>query len=145
MLPSDPEPLARRYYELFNARQFDEAERLVSPTAVFRYPHSREHVVGRAGYRELVRLWVQAFPDAVAEIWRLAERGEGIVEVDIVGRGTHHGPLSFGGPLTLPPTGKIAELLIRDTLEIRDGQIVVSTFQFDVKEMLRRLGAALSS
>lgn len=141
MIGSDPERLARRYYSLFNERRVDDAERLVSPQAVFRYPHSREHLIGRKGYRELVRLWYLAFPDAVAEISKVSSPDPSTVNVDIIGRGTHLGPLSFGGLLNLPPTGKAAEMLLRDSLRFAEGLIVESTFQFDIEEMLRRLGA----
>lgn len=133
------EQIARRYYDLFNARRIDEAERLVSTHAVFRYPHSKDNLIGRAGYRELVRLWILGFPDATAEVWRVTQLSDATVETDILGRGTHLGPLSFGGTLSLPATGKSAELLFKDTLTIRDQQITESTFQFDMKEMLRRL------
>lgn len=131
--------VARHYYELFNARDLAAAEGLVHPSAVFRYPHSREHLVGRAGYRQLVRRWLQAFPDAVATVERLTLLGDDVVEVHIVGRGTHQGALAFGGLLDLPATGLASVLPFRDVLHFRDGQIIESTLRFDVMEMLRRL------
>ena len=133
------EQIARRYYDLFNVRRFDEAEMLVSTDSVFRYPHTKDNLIGRAGYRELVRLWILAFPDAKAEIRRVTSVSDEIVDVDILGRGTHSGPLSFGGTLSLPATGTSAELPLKDKLTIRNQQITESTFQFDMKEMLRRL------
>jgi hypothetical protein len=140
MLVPEPAVVAHRYYELFNARKLEEAERLVSPQAVFRYPHSREHLIGRAGYRELVRLWLQAFPDGVAEVLAARAVGDDAVVVDILGRGTHSGPLAFGGLLTLPASGLSAQMRFSDTLKIEHGLIVESTVRFEIKEMLHRLG-----
>jgi CheY-like chemotaxis protein/ketosteroid isomerase-like protein len=131
--------LARRYYELFNARDLTAAEELVHPGAVFRYPHSREHLVGRTGYRHLVRRWLQAFPDAVATVERLTLLGDDVAEVHIMGRGTHQGALAFGGLLNLPATGLASTLPFRDVLQFRDGQVTESTFRFDITELLQRL------
>src|SRR5687767_8862764 len=58
------EAFVRRYYELFNQRKLQEAERFVDPQAVFTYPVGKEHLIGRAGYRELARRWLEGFPDA---------------------------------------------------------------------------------
>jgi predicted ester cyclase len=139
MLYRNPEQVARRYYVLFNERRFEEAELLVSTHAVFRYPHSKEHLIGRAGYRELAQLWVTAFPDGVIEVERVNVLTDHVVDVGLLGRGTHGGPLAFGGALTLPPSNRRAELPMRDVLDIHDGLIVESSFQFDVAEMVRRL------
>jgi predicted ester cyclase len=135
------EHLARTYYDLFNRRQLDQAELLVSAQAVFHYPHSREHLIGRAGYRELARLWLTAFPDASIEILQLGRDGErAFVRAELLGRGTHTGPLSFGGRLTLAPTGRLATLPLTEILDIQDGQVANVWLHFDIDEMLRRLG-----
>jgi predicted ester cyclase len=129
------EHIAREYYDLFNARRFDEAELLVSSHAGFHYPHTRETLIGRAGYRELVNLWMVAFPDAEISIVDMTVRGSRVV-VNLMGRGTHKGPLTFGGPLELEPTGRRGELAFSDTLDIQQGQIVESWLRFDIQAML---------
>jgi predicted ester cyclase len=133
------EQIARDYYDLFNARRFDEAELLVSAHAAFHYPHTRETLIGRAGYRELVRLWMLAFPDAELSIVHIVVRGSHAVTVKLIGRGTHSGPLTFGGPLVLEPTGRQGELPFSDLLHIQHGQIEESWLRFDVQDMLQRL------
>jgi steroid delta-isomerase-like uncharacterized protein len=134
-----PEQIALRYYDLFNHRALDQAELLVSPQAVFHYPHTKEHMIGRAGYRELARTWLTAFPDAQVEIQRVTvERGH-VARVELLGRGTHTGELAFGGALTLPASGRRAELPLTDTLDVRGGLIVDSWLAFDVADLLRRL------
>jgi predicted ester cyclase len=139
MPQTSPEAIARQYYELFNSRAFDRAELLVSPQAVFHYPHTKERLIGRAGYRELARTWITAFPDAKVEILSVTVQNAGIVRVDLLGRGTHTGTLAFGGPLTVNPSGRRAELPLVDTLEVIDGMIVNSRLSFDIAELLRRL------
>ena len=132
------EQIARDYYDLFNARRFDEAELLVSVQAAFHYPHTRETLIGRAGYRELARLWTLAFPDCEVSIVEMAV-ADHLVTVSLIGRGTHTGPLMFGDPLVLEPTGWHAELPIVDTVEIQQGQIVESWVRFNMRDLLRRL------
>lgn len=132
------EQIARDYYDLFNARRFEEAERLVSAQAAFHYPHTRETLIGRAGYRELARLWTLAFPDCEVSIVDMVAV-EHVVTVNLIGRGTHTGPLGFGDPLVLEPTGRFAELPLVDTLDIQHGQIVESWVRFNMQDLLRRL------
>jgi predicted ester cyclase len=133
------EHIAREYYDLFNARRFDEAQLLVSSHAGFHYPHTRETLIGRAGYRELASLWLLAFPDAEISILDMVVRDSRVVTVNLIGRGTHHGPLTFGGPLVLEPTGTRGELPFSDTLTIQEGQIVESWLRFDVQKLLDQL------
>lgn len=134
-----PAQLAHRYYDLFNRRLLDQAELLVSPEAVFHYPHSKEHLIGRAGYRELARTWLIAFPDAQVELLDLSPEPNDTVRVELLGRGTHKGALGFGGALTLPASGREAELRLTDTLEVAGGLIVNSWLSFDVEDLVRRL------
>jgi predicted ester cyclase len=139
MTQPSPEHIALEYYDLFNRRLLQQAELLVSPQAVFHYPHTKEHMIGRAGYRELARTWVTAFPDARVDVQGLTAEGPGRVRVELLGHGTHTGPLTFGGALTLEPSGRRAELPLTDTLEVSGGLIVNSWLSFDVAELLRRL------
>ena len=133
------EIFAHSYYTLFNQRQFDEAERFVDPQAVFTYPSAREHFIGRAGYRELVRRWVTAFPDGTVSITRVTAEDGHMVQTDWIGQGTHLGPLELPGLPTLPPTGIRAELPMRETLRLADGMVVESRLEFDAVELRRRL------
>jgi hypothetical protein len=82
-----PEQIARRYYQLFNERQFDEAAALVDRQAVFHYLPTRQKLLGRAGYRALVAVW-------------------------------HTGDLVMGEALTIPATGRTADLPFTDLLEV---------------------------
>jgi predicted ester cyclase len=136
------EQLARQYYDFFNRRLIEDASRLIHAQAVFHYPHTREHLIGRAGYRELARLWLSAFPDAQITITRMQVEDGHRVTTDLIGRGTLKGPLMFGGLLTMEPTGRAAELPFRDILDVHDGLVTAVWLHFDVQEMLRRLNDA---
>ena len=130
----------RRYYALFNERRFDDAEQFVHPQAVFTYPMAREHLIGRAGYRDLTRRWVEAFPDARIVIATVATAAGGTVVTDWVGEGSHRGVLDLSGMPAIPATGMRAELPMRETVRIADGLIVSSRMDFDPVELCRRLG-----
>ena len=137
----DPlEALMRRYYTSFNERRFDEALKCVHPQAVFTYPMAREHLIGRAGYRDLTRRWLEAFPDARIAITRVTTAADGTVVTDWVGEGSHRGVLDLSGMPAIPATGVRAELPMRETVRIADGLIVSSRMDFDPAELCRRLG-----
>lgn len=134
------ETMVRRYYELFNQRRLDEAERLVDPQAVFTYPFGKEHLIGRAGYRELARRWLEGFPDGRVAITTVLLPDDHTVVTEWIGHGTHLGTLELPGFPPLAPTGVHAQLPMRETVTIADGRIVASRMEFDPDEMLRRLG-----
>jgi len=134
--------LARRYYDYFNERRFDEAGQLVDPQAVFHYVPTKQRLVGRAGYRALVAAWVIAFEDARVEIVAVRPVNDATVEVEFIGHGTHTGDLVLGEALVIPARGSRAELPFTDTLTFSAGLIVQSQFDFDVEELQRRLAHA---
>ena len=134
------EVLARRYYQLFNERQLDEAERLVDPQAVFSYPAAREHLIGRAGYRELARRWIEAFPDARVRIMHVHVSKAMVVRAYLHAEGTHRGSLDLPGLPPIAPTGRSARFPMTETSTIRNGLIVGSRLEFDPDALRRALG-----
>lgn len=134
-----PIAVATTFYACFNDRLFDEGGALVHPRATFHYVPTRQHLVGRAGYRALVAAWVIAFDDATIEITNLQQLDEQTVQIDFIGHGTHTGDLTLGEDLTIPPTGTASALAFRDTLTIRNGLIVHSQLEFDAAKLRGRL------
>ena len=134
------ESLVRRYYGYFNARRFDDAAALVDPQAVFAYPVGKERLIGRAGYRELTRRWVEGFPDARIDITTVLVPDDCTVVTEWIGEGTHTGSLELPGFQALPASGRHARLPMREFVTIADRRIVASRLEFDPDEMLRRLG-----
>lgn len=133
------EVFTRRYYDLFNERRFDEAERFVHPQGVFIYLAAKEHFIGRAGYRELTRRWISAFPDARLTITSVSVLGIDLVRTDWVGEGTHLGPLEVPGIPPIPATRVHAKLPMRETIRVTDGLIVESRMEFDPQELRQSL------
>ena len=132
------EQIVRRYYQLFNERRLDEAAQLIDPRASFHYLPTRQRLMGRAGYRALAEAWLTAFEDARLDV--RATRVDGnIVEVDFIGHGTHTGDLVLGDTISIPATGRSADLPFVDRMEVRDGLIVSSELDFDLAEMQRLL------
>lgn len=134
------EALVRKYYELFNQRKLDEAERYVDPQAIFTYPVAKEHFIGRAGYRELTRRWLAGFPDARIVITTVLLPDERTVITEWVGHGTHLGTLELPGFPPLEPTGVHAHLPMREIVTLGNNRILASRMDFDPQELLRRLG-----
>lgn len=134
-----PEQIARQYYRLFNERNLDAASQLVDRVASFRYVPSKQRLIGRAGYRALAAMWLNAFEDGRLEITSLAPIGEDTVVVQLLGRGTHTGDLVLGEALTIPATGIAGALPFRETLRIRDGSIVDVELDFDMDDLKRQL------
>lgn len=133
------EIFARRYYDLFNQRKLDEAERFVDPQAVFTYPLAREHFIGRAGYRELVRRWIAGFPDGTISITKVDLQDGVVIKTNWIGEGTHLGVLELPGFPAIPPTGIHAQLPMRETIHVVNSLIVESRLEFDPSELRRRL------
>jgi len=137
--PAALEKVARRYYDLFNDRQLDEAAALVDPQAAFHYIPTRQRLIGRAGYRALCAAWLNAFADARLDITSITVLNDHTVQVEFIGRGTHTGELVLGEAIIEGATGTAAQLPFTDLLEIRRGIIVSAELDFDVEEMRRRL------
>jgi len=137
--PSELEAFTRQYYRLFNERRFEEAEACVDPQAVFIYPAAKEHIVGRAAYRELVQRWAQAFPDASLMIVRV-QVSDDTARTDWIATGTQEGVLDLPGLPGISPTHRQAELPMRETIRVVNGLIVESRMEFDPDELRRRLG-----
>jgi predicted ester cyclase len=133
------EAFARRFYTFFNERRFDDAEKMVDQQALFSYPGAKEGMIGRAGYRELVRRWVQAFPNGRVLILVVHVHGETAVTEMII-RGIHDGVLELPGLPSIPPTGRRARLLLRETITVRHGLIARVRMDFDPAELRSVLG-----
>jgi predicted ester cyclase len=135
----DGEQIARLYYQLFNERRLDEAAQLVDPQCSIHYKPTKQRLMGRAGYRALAAVWINAFEDVTIEITSLQADGDRIV-VRLLGRGTHTGDLVLGDAMSIPPTGRRAQLIVKETLDIKNGLIVHEEMDFDLAEMRRVLG-----
>ncbi len=135
----NPEQIARRYYQLFNARRLDEAAAMVDGQAIYHYLPTRQRFVGREGFHALIGLWLNAFENAQLEILSALALNDHSVQIEFLGKGTHTGDLVLGESLRLPATGRTTELRFRNLLEIHNGIIIGVELDFDVEDLKRRL------
>ena len=136
-----PEQVVCKYYDLFNARRFDEAERFITPDALFFDPAFAQQLLGPSAHRVSCERWLAAFPDLELDIRRAWTGGDGRVIADSVARGTHRGLFEFGN-LSLLPTGRRVRIEFQHEMHIQDGRIVEVRLELDTRELLRQMKAA---
>jgi predicted ester cyclase len=129
--------ILREYYTAFNERRFADAARLFTEDALLDHiPFGQQR--GGEAYLRFATTWVLAFPDSTLAVERVDKRGDDIVDVHLLGTGTHLGLLDFGS-YRFKPTGTTARLHLRETLTISSDRIVASTLSFDVNDLVAQL------
>ena len=135
---ADNASLARRTYEAWNERNFDEIAESVTPDATLTVVGAGDTFVGPEGSRKYNSMWASAFPDGRITVDRLIAAGDTVV-VEFTGRGTHTGTLvtSMGD---IPATGRTLTLQLCDVVEFEDGKICGQRTYFDTGSMMAQLG-----
>lgn len=133
----------RGVYEAINRREFEEAAGAFGEGTIVLNVATGEVHRGRAGYLQVVRGWVSAFPDCRLEILQSSVEGDRAV-VEYVLRGRHTGALvtSRGH---IPPTGMEIDLRVCDVLIFRADEIEQLRSYFDSATLLRQLGLLANS
>ncbi len=132
--------LIREYYKAFNERRFDDAADLFSFDAVIQHRPDGGTLKGPEGYLESARATVAIFPDIQIQILHVEQRGDTIVEVDLVATGTHKGDWNMGALGILKATGEPATIRHREMLEIRGGKITFSSITYNLQQFVRNSG-----
>jgi len=137
---ADNVAIARRLYDAFNERKFDELAEAMAPDGQITVAGTGDTFQGPEGARQYNKAWVDGFPDGMATIDRIVSSGEFVV-VEFTGRGTHTGPLvsSMG---TIPATGRSVTLHLCDVTEFSDGKILSQHSYFDSGSLMAQLGLA---
>src|SRR5205085_8199917 len=138
----DAHLLIREYYKAFNERRFADAAEMFTVDAAIEHLPAGHTVRGPAGYLESARAAVSAFPDLHLRIMHVEQRGDTIVEVDILCTGTHEGEWALGALGPFKPSGLRHSYHIRALLEIRGGKITYSRLSWDMHEIIARSGKA---
>ena len=133
MSTEDNKGLVRRFYEdIFNQRNLALVDELCTTNHVFHNPPTTLH--GREEFKQLVSLYLTAFPDArfivedeIAEGDRVASR--------YTFRGTHKGDL-----MGIAPTGKQVTVTGIIINRIANGKSEEGWLNFDALGMLQQLG-----
>jgi steroid delta-isomerase-like uncharacterized protein len=130
--------IARRFYDGWNERAFDELTEHVSDDAELVVVGTGDVFRGKDGSRAYNQNWADGFPDGRITIDNMVASGDTVV-VEFTGRGTHTGTLatSMGD---IPATGKSLTLKLCDVLEFRDDMVVRQRTYFDSGSMMAQLG-----
>lgn len=133
------EPEIRTYYSCFNERRFRDAAALFTSDAVVLHVPFGQHERGARAYLRFTETWIRAFPDAILMPQQIKSRGESLWDVDLRATGTHLGALELGLFGTFKPSGAETTLLMRELLDLRDGQIVYSSLSLDIQALIQQL------
>ena len=137
---ADNADLARRLYEAWNERNFDEAAEATAPDAILTVVGSGDTYEGVEGAREYNEMWASGFPDGKVTVDRLIASGDHVV-VEYTGRGNHTETLSTSMG-DIPATGRSVTLQLCDVMEFKDGKVVRQRTYFDTGSMMAQLGLA---
>lgn len=139
MATTDNASTLRAVYEAFNAKDMEK---------VMSFAAADAHVTSmpfdaKVSYREDFEAWVKAFPDARIEVKKLIAQGDDVV-AEIVGSGTHRGPLP--GPTgDIPATGRRMEMPLVEIYRFHEGKIVEMRYYFDAFTFFGQLGIGAPS
>ncbi len=141
MTSAAPKQIARRYFiEIMNQADMAVLDEIIADEFVFTLPTHPEPYRGPAGFKVLVRMLHDAFPDFYINPCEFVGEGETVV-CRWRGGGTH-----LGGPLhttkgDLPASGRAFEIDGMSQLTIRDGKVRGVKANEDTVGMLLQLGA----
>jgi steroid delta-isomerase-like uncharacterized protein len=135
---ADNVSIARRLYDGWNERAFDEVVEYVADDGELTTVGPGDVFRGKDGARKYNENWANGFPDGRITIDRVHADGDTVI-VEFTGRGTHTGTLvtSMGD---IPATGRSMTLKLCDVIEFRDGLIVQQRSYFDTGSMMAQLG-----
>ena len=134
MSNADNKALARRWLdEVWNKGDLRLIDELIAPEYVLHDP-TRPGLQGRAGIKESISMFRQAFPDLTFTVEdQVAETDQVVTRYTV--QGTHLGPL-----LGIPATGKQGTITGIDIYRIRNGQIAEAWSNWDTLGLLQRIG-----
>lgn len=135
---TDNESLARRLYEAWNERNFDEMAAAAAPDGLITVVGTGDTFRGPEGSRQFGKMWADGFPDGAVTVDRVVSSGD-LVVVEYTGRGTHTGTLatSMGD---IPATGRSMTLELCDVTEFKNGKVQSQRTYFDTGSMMAQLG-----
>ena len=135
---TENESLARRFYEAWNERNFDELAAAAAPDGTITIVGPGDTFRGPEGSRQFGEMWAGGFPDGAVTVDRVIASGDYVI-VEYTGRGTHTGTLatSMGD---IPATGRSMTLELCDVMEFKDGKVQSQRTYFDTGSMMAQLG-----
>jgi steroid delta-isomerase-like uncharacterized protein len=132
----DAATIQKEMLDAVERRDFERLRELAHPD----YTYVGGDGVERAGADASVavaELYTTAFPDLSFEVRASHAPSDGVAVLEIVARGTQTGPLA-----DIPPTGRRAEVVACNVVEVRDGKIYREREYFDSLSLMQQLGVA---
>jgi steroid delta-isomerase-like uncharacterized protein len=135
-MSSDNKAVALRLLaEVWNNRNLNLADELVSAAFVHHDPNTPDQGTGPEAYKRGVKLYVEAFPDVHFTAEEVIAEGNMVV-LRWTAFGTHQGPLAG-----LPPTGRRITTTGVSIGRREDGKLAEEWSQWDALGLMRQLGA----
>ena len=127
--------ISRRFFEeMVNAQQLDVADEIFAADHTYHDPSSPMIGPGPEGMKQLISMYIAAYPDLHHAIEDRIAEGDTVV-TRWIGTGNHQGDL-----LGIPPTGKSAKVMGIWIHRLAGGKIVESWNVWDTLTMLQQLG-----
>jgi steroid delta-isomerase-like uncharacterized protein len=126
--------LAQRYVEeVFTRRNLAALDDLLHPDYVWHGPGGEE-VRGAQGARQMMEMYLGAFPDLEMNIDDIVAEGDRVV-LRWTGRGTHKGPLAGAAP-----SGRAVSVSGIVITRVQDGRMAEDWEQFDQLGLFQQIG-----
>ena len=136
MSAEENKALARRWVEgLFNERNLEVADEVLTPNFVFHVPFDPEGLRGAEGVKQFISAYRSAFPDGHTTIEEQIAEGDKVVN-RWTARGTHQ--REFQG---IVPTGNRVTFTGIDIFRIADGELEEGWVELDALGWMQQLGA----
>jgi steroid delta-isomerase-like uncharacterized protein len=130
----DAATIQKEMFAAVERRDFERLRELAHPDYTYVGGDGVEHAGADAGVA-VAELYTTAFPDLSFEIRASHAPSHDVAILELIARGTHTGPLDG-----IPPTGKRAEIVACNIVEVRDGKIYREREYFDSLSLMQQLG-----
>ncbi|MGH8968245.1 MAG: ester cyclase [Actinomycetes bacterium] len=135
---ADNAQIARRLFDLWNERKFDEVADSIAPDGQITIVGSGETYRGPEGALQYNKMWADGFPDGSVTVDRVVSADDMVV-VEYTGRGTHTGTLAT--PMgSIAPTGRSITLHLCDVVEFSAEKVKSQRTYFDTGSLMAQLG-----
>jgi steroid delta-isomerase-like uncharacterized protein len=129
-----PQTVHKQMIEAWNRRDFDAIRDLLHPQYTYTGGDGKEVTGGPDVGLRIAKTYAAAFPDGRLEVRATYVQGDTAV-AELHATGTHQGEL-----MGIAATGKRAEIVVCNVLELRDGKIYREREYMDMLSMFTQLG-----
>lgn len=137
---ASPEEIAQQLVDAFNNRTYvDDASKFYTDDTVFVDNATGQEGMGIEAGIMSSDVWVQALPDAQAEVISHEVDGN-TVTTTVIGRGTFTGQMMTPDGQTIPGNGATMELEYVQTIFLDGDTVVRQEASYDAQDMMSQLG-----